>query len=152
AAESEAPPASGARERLKQLGEQTQRAMLESLQQHRKRMIEQFGEEHPAVKSIGEQIERLSRELKKAAGEPEESKQDRKDAKQDAGSSPPPPEKKRPQPKEQEETEESGLNSIRKQLEAVRRQVDELLSEQRNDKPAPESREAVERISQLNTL
>lgn len=122
----------GMRESLQQLGERTQRAMMKSLQQHRQRLIEQFGEDHPAVKSIGEQIERLSRELKKVTGESEEPQQDRKDAKQDTGSSPPPPEKKTPQRKEQEETEESGLNTIRKQLEAVKRQVDELLSERRD--------------------
>jgi hypothetical protein len=123
------PEAAGARERLKKLGQQTQRAMLESLQQHRKRMIEQFGKEHPAVKSIGEQIERLSRELKKAAGEPEEStkgKKDRSDAKRDAGPPKPPPQKKPPQPskEELEKKESSILESIQKQMDALKRQVD----------------------------
>lgn len=114
-AESEEPEALGTRERLKQLGEQTQRAMLESLQQHRKRMIEQFGKEHPAVKSIGEQIERLSRELKKVTGEPDEPK------KGDAGPPKPPPQ---PPEKQSEKEDSSVLESIRKQLDAAKREVD----------------------------
>jgi hypothetical protein len=118
------PEAWGTRERLKQLGEQTQRAMLESLQKHRKRMIEQFGEEHPAVKSIGEQIERLSRELKKVTGESDEPTKFPSDAKREAG---PPPQKKPPQAPEEQPAKDgsSVLESIRKQLDAAKREVDQ---------------------------
>src|SRR5690606_32981353 len=92
--ESQEPEDLGVREHLRRLGEQTHRAMAESLRGHRERLVEQFGEDHPAVNAISKQIEQLSRELKKLTDDADPSAK----LGGDAGSPPKAPLKKQPDP------------------------------------------------------